>query len=409
MQAIEMIEEQTIQIAQKNLSKDIVSKLYESKFFEIIIPANNQKPFLLRSKGYVGHIDIGGQIFSIQPKAKISNVFEMLEIAYNQKLTISEGYTSIDTVDDIIERITLILAKKVNDRLRKGIYREYVSQTENLQFVRGRVNITENLHNALFDKTRIVCDYEDLTANLEENQLLLWALYLGNKKIKNINENQTRNFNKKIIHEAYRNLLNNVSLKPFSYKRCMGRNYNKLNYDYKPMHDLCRIIIQLCGPTTLSGDKNFSPFYIYMPSLFEGFVAEVLKNGINKNLFLKTQDPYRLKIQNPVNQNNLDIEFKMDIVIREKSSNSPICVIDTKYKIHERPKDTDIWQVVAYCEEVGTDHGILVYPTKQNHFTKITVGSKKIMILGIDLDGSLSSGADSFIKDFNSSILEDYH
>ena len=83
MSVIQLIEEQNTEIPRAELTKEIVLLLYESKFFEFTIPANNEKPYIIRPKGYVGHIDVGGKIFAIQPKTNITNVFEMLEIFGN--------------------------------------------------------------------------------------------------------------------------------------------------------------------------------------------------------------------------------------------------------------------------------------------------------------------------------------
>jgi len=72
----------------------------------------------------VGHIPVGDDLLvRILPKVPISNLFGMLEVAYNlRSFRILDGEIGIESIEDLYERIVSILARRVLDRARKGLY-----------------------------------------------------------------------------------------------------------------------------------------------------------------------------------------------------------------------------------------------------------------------------------------------
>ena len=93
-----------------------------------------------------------------------------------------------------------------------------------------------------------------------------------------------------------------------------------------------------------------------MPTLFESFVAKWLASQLPHDLEALPQFPAELNANTP-------LRFVIDVVIRDRKTKRPLAVLDTKYKIAERPKEADIQQVVAYATRMGVQQAFLVYPS----------------------------------------------
>jgi 5-methylcytosine-specific restriction enzyme subunit McrC len=114
------------------------------------------------------------------------------------------------------------------------------------------------------------------------------------------------------------------------------------------------------------------PFTVYMPTLFESFVAEWLKHNVPEHLKVKAQHTVRLAPDQ-------DLKFRIDLVLIDKKTKQPLAVLDTKYKRSAAPEESDIQQVVAYAEQMGVDKAYLIYPSPVTRSVSIPVGAKKIV------------------------------
>jgi 5-methylcytosine-specific restriction enzyme subunit McrC len=379
MKRIELAEETDLILPAGELDREQGLVLTRDHRFELDWPnPGNNFQYRLRSKGWVGHIPFPGLLVVVQPKVPVSSIFGMLEVAYKTKsFHILEGETAVESIEEIYERIASILAKRVNDRFRKGLYRGYIEREDDLEYVRGRVDIRGNLRNAVLTAPRLHCRYEELTADLAENSILLWALYLASRA------EFEREDVRRAVRQAYRNLIGSVSLEPKYPRDCIARLYHRLNEDYKPMHALCRFLIEHSGPSTKIGSYEFLPFSLDMPKLFEGFVTEWLRANLPGSLRVDPQ--YHIKLNA-----NADLSFRVDLVLRQRPNDQAIAVLDVKYKMDETPSQSDITQVVAYAVELGVTRAFLVYPSRLAHPVVIHVGHVMICTVAIDLTRSPS-------------------
>ncbi len=312
----------------------------------------NNRSYVLRSKGYVGQIPITDDLLlRIHPKVPIDNLFRMLEYAYNlESFDFLEGHISVESIDDLFERLAAILAKSVLNRARKGLYRGYVGEEQPLPYLRGRVLVMPSLRSAMRGSTRLECEFEEHTANLDDNRILAWTLFRLPKF--RLQRDEVR----RQVRQAYRVLARTVEVTAVEAKECVRRLYHRLNEDYRPMHGLCRFFLEHCAPGVEVGEHNFIPFVLNMPSLFESFVAE----------WLKANPPSGISV---TQQYKADLDesgmffFRIDLVLKEAASDKVIAVMDTKYKRKEHPEASDIEQIAAYAVRMKTQNAFLIYPS----------------------------------------------
>ena len=100
----------------------------------------------LTSQGWIGYIPLSdGTSLLIQPKIALSNLFRMLEYAYDTPFRILEGSMECQSLQEFYERLAHILAKRVLARARRGLYRAYIPEDDRLPYVRGRVDMKKAL------------------------------------------------------------------------------------------------------------------------------------------------------------------------------------------------------------------------------------------------------------------------
>ena len=340
----------------------------------------------------MGHVLAGEDLLvRILPKVPVSNLFRMLEVAYGlQSFRFLDGDTEIESIEDLYERIVSILSRRVLDRSRKGLYRSYVSEADDLPYVRGHIDPVATALNIMTGVPRVACQYEEQTADLEDNRLLLWTLHQVRR------QSLTRKSVRRELDLARRALAGTISLKRFRAADCIRRLYHRLNSDYAPMHGLCRFILEQSGPGIEHGDHSFVPFELNMRYLFESFVAEWLRVNSPAGLAVRCK-------HNAYVDANFEMRITVDMLLLDEATQSPVAVLDTKYKIADHPHESDIHQIGFYAHEIGVKHALLVYPSpagaplRINHGKDVRLGSL-VFNIGAPLKGAGVAFLDSLTK-----------
>lgn len=303
----------------------------------------------LTSLGWVGFVPLGeNRGISLQPKVTLGNLFRMLEHAYDlRSFKLLEGLYDCESIRDFYERLATILAHRLLDRAREGLYKTYRKEDAEISFIRGRIDIPALARKPV--KTAVPCSFEEHTMDVEDNQIVAWTLYTilrsGICKERSI----------PIVRKAERILRNSVSLKPFCESDCIGRNYNRLNVDYEVLHKLCRFFLENAGPTQNLGDRSMVPFLVDMARLFELFVSRWLKQHLDTRYLLKSQETFTIGEKGA-------LKMVMDLVLYDKETRNPLCVLDTKYKARSTVSPEDYSKVLAYADRLGCENALLIYP-----------------------------------------------
>ena len=347
----------------------------------------------LTSQGWVGYIPLTPELgLALQPKVELDNLFRMLEYAYRLKsFRFLEGLVECQSLQEFYERLANVLARRVLDRGRRGFYRAYLSETERLLYVRGRLDVRQAIQTPW--DVKLECHYEEHTADIEENQILAWTL----SRIARSGMCTERVL--PAVRRAYRALRGLVSIQPYGPRDCVGRLYNRLNDDYHPLHALCRFFLEHSGPSHEVGDRTVLPFLVNMAGLYELFVAEWLKAHLPHNLLLEVQE------QVDIGEGEV-LTFTIDLVLYDAETGEARCVLDTKYKAKEKVDPRDVAQVVAYAEMKGCSEAVLVYPAPLSSPLDELVGNIRVQSMTFSLKGDLEEAGQSFLRRlFNSGAI----
>ena len=143
---LQIREHETAELSREALAPELGKWLWErhGSVVDVDFPTpKTGNKWRLTAGGWVGQIPTpdGGGI-RLEPKVQLGNLFRMLEYAYRLKsIKFPDGLTDSNSLQEYFESLAHVLAKRILDRIRRGIYRKYVEDDEDLQFIRGRIDI----------------------------------------------------------------------------------------------------------------------------------------------------------------------------------------------------------------------------------------------------------------------------
>ncbi|NCO02425.1 MAG: restriction endonuclease [Epsilonproteobacteria bacterium] len=263
---------------------------------------------ILKSRQYCGILNFGEKDFYLLPKISkkendeeqnLNTFIYMLMYAYDIKLQNEDISTCQNESHNILEVFIQLFAKKLFQELQYGIYKEYITEQENLTTLRGKYLINENLKYN-FIKNKIYCEYDEFSMNNELNQFFLFAI----KSLMHFAKD-------KRLLLACEIALDEVEYKSFDINYA-SVHFHRLNARYKESFEFALLLLSKSIPLFAKDKKSFA-FLFDMNELFEKFIGRIFKE----------LDP-STKLQNQKNFGNL--QLKPDIITTNM-------IIDTKYKI----------------------------------------------------------------------------
>jgi 5-methylcytosine-specific restriction enzyme subunit McrC len=331
----------------------------------------------LTSQGWIGYLSLAPRLeISLQPKVPLHNLFRMVEIAYELgSLHVSDDLFRCNTLAEFYGQLALLLAQRIQLRLRAGLYQSYQTQVDELPYVRGKLILERALSSPRAN--RIDCQYQEPTVDVEENRILLWTLW------RILRSGFCNEESYATVRHLYRTLARIVTLQPKMASSCVGRTYNRLNEDYRPLHALCRFFLEGSGPGLAAGEHEMLAFLINMAHLYERFVAAWMVAHAPSGLSVRLQERLYFGAER-------GHTFAIDIVLYDRQRGQPRAVLDTKYKrITTSPNSDDLAQVVAYATAKGCKEAFLVYPVELASPFDQQIGDVRVRTLSFPLDGDL--------------------
>lgn len=340
----------------------------------------------LTALGWVGHLPVTQALsLTLQPKISLSNLFGMLEYAFHHDIRFLDGTVPCETLQEVYERIALLLARRILDRGRRGFFRAYVRKEERLPYIRGRVDVRAHARSSW--DVAVPCLFENHVSDIDDNQILAWTLQVI------LQSRFCRNETTNTIRRAYRELQSLVTPVPCPAEACLRRAYHSLNADYRAMHGLCYFFLAHSGPGHGAGSRSMLPFLVEMPRLFERFTAEWLRAHLPEHVALKSQENV------PIDGSGL--RFAVDLVLSDRRTGRPLLVLDTKYKRTDAPSYADIYQAHAYASALRCDEAILIYPAPLRQPLDARIGGIRLRSAAFRLDGDLESAGQDLLRQLN--------
>jgi len=144
------------------------------------------------------------------------------------------------------------------------------------------------------------------------------------------------------------------------------------------------------------------PFLINTWRLFELFVAEWLRQHLPEHIVLKDQATLTLGREHK-------LDFSVDLLLIDRRTQKPLCLLDTKYKSPVATSPDDIQQVIAYAKALGCPEAVIVYPeVLAKPFDDVIGGDIHVWTTTFALKGDLEvNGADFLERILRTTMIDD--
>lgn len=219
----------------------------------------------------------------------IKNIYYMLSYAFRKLKLGEKDFFSKEDFENIHDLFAEILAHGIGVQLKQGLYREYLSKSEDLALLRGKINIEGTIKNQLTRKALVTCEYDDLSENNIYNQILKTTAFLLIKsgKVKKVLKEKLK------IQMMYFSKVDLVDPKTIKNTNIDFRR----NAGYYPiLINICKFILDGILITTDSGNYKLANFVDdqAMSKLYEKFILEYYKKEHEELEVSSAQIPWAL-------------------------------------------------------------------------------------------------------------------
>ncbi|WP_294289603.1 restriction endonuclease [uncultured Sphingomonas sp.] len=326
----------------------------------------------LRARGVVGVIATQGCALEILPKIDVAGgsdiettgnirqrLVHMLAVALDLKIDAGQ-VTALDWQrETLLEILIRLFSEKLVDAVRQGMPRRYVEHADDLPTLRGRLNVTRQFTALAVEPSRLACRFDALTPDIALNRIMKAAV-TRLSRIARTTDNQRR---LRELAFAYADIAD----VPVSALRWDEVTLDRTNARWRELLSLARLLLGERFQTTSAGGSDGFSVLFEMNTLFEEYVARMLKRALADTDLRVVSQGGRLYCLETDDRRGL-FQTRPDILV--KRGDEVVQVIDTKWKrIAARIDDpkqgvsqADVYQMMAYSRLYRCGRLTLLYP-----------------------------------------------
>lgn len=338
----------------------------------------------------------------------IQNIYYMLSYAF-QTLQ-AENYKDLATENfhNTAELCAAILDKGIGIQLKHGLRRDYVSKSESLSTLQGKLNISESIKTQAMLKKQMICTYDEFSTNIQFNQIIKSTVLLLLKA--NITNSRKKSLRKLLLFFSD---VNEIDLHFVNW----NQQYNRSNQNYQMLIGMCYLVYKGLLTTQNNGTTKLMDFFDgqRMCRLYEKFLLEYYRKEHPE----LTANASQIAWQLDDTENQMLPRMQTDIML---SKNNNILIIDAKYYSHMTQQQygihtlhsNNLYQIFTYVKNKEfelrnyehTVSGMLLYAqTDEDIIPNNTyhMSGNQISVLALDLNqdfSKISRTLDDIAKNF---------
>ena len=342
----------------------------------------------IQARNYVGVLQTkSGLTIEILPKIADKNDAERSKAVFIKMLRTlknfpfkSSNLASLKTQNlPLLEIFISMFLCELEALVKKGIKSDYVALEENLNFLKGKLNINEQIKRNSIHKERFYVGYSEFLSDIKINRIIKTTLkFLYKKSNSSKNQQKIREllfiFDEVSECEDYKNFFAKLVI-------------NRQVKHYEQTLLWCKIFLLGNSFTPHNGDDLALALLFDMNALFESYVGNFIKKSFPGTIL---QHSEKYLVEEPKS-----FKLRPDIFLEGDF------IADTKWKIVKSRDDisqADLYQLYAYGKKHECSNLYLIYPKidgVKQEFMKFGYDDKMLLeILYFDLE-----------KDENNAIL----
>lgn len=326
---------------------------------------------------------------------RIQNIYYMLAYAFH--VLNEQGYKNITTedFDNTAELCAAILARGIKIQIKRGLGKEYISRTESLASLRGKIDITESIKTQALQRRQLVCSYDEFSVNSFMNRIIKSTILLLLRA--DIAKTRKKELKKLLV---YFDDVAPIDLHSVNW----NMQYNRNNQTYRMLIGICYLIIKGLLQTQSDGTTKLMDFLDEqrMHRLYEKFILEYYRKEYPQITANASQIPWQLDddmgAMLPVMQTDTMLSYG------EKT-----LIIDAKYYAHTTQLQYDkhtlhsgnVYQIFTYVKNKEAEladrphevSGMLLYAKSDEDIypeNEYWMSGNRIEVRTLNLDGDFS-------------------
>ena len=306
----------------------------------------------IQARNYVGVLQTkSGLTIEILPKIADKNDAERSKAVFIKMIKTlknfpfkSSNLASLKTQNlPLLEIFISMFLCELEALVKKGIKSDYVTLEENLNFLKGKLNINEQIKRNSIHKERFYVGYSEFLSDIKINQIIKTTLkFLYKKSNSSKNQQKIREllfiFDEVSECEDYKNFFAKLVI-------------NRQVKHYEQTLLWCKIFLLNNSFTPHKGDDLGFALLFDMNALFESYVGNFIKKSFPGTIL---QHSEKHLVEDPKS-----FKLRPDIFLKGKF------IADTKWKIVKSKDDisqADLYQLYAYGKKHECDKLHLIYP-----------------------------------------------
>lgn len=323
---------------------------------------------------------------------RIQNIYYMLAYAFH--VLNEQGYKNITTedFDNTAELCAAILARGIKIQIKRGLGKEYISRTESLASLRGKIDITESIKTQALQRRQLVCSYDEFSVNSFMNRIIKSTILLLLRA--DIAKTRKKELKKLLV---YFDDVAPIDLHSVNW----NMQYNRNNQTYRMLIGICYLIVKGLLQTQSDGTTKLMDFLDEqrMHRLYEKFILEYYRKEYPQITANASQIPWQLDddmgAMLPVMQTDIMLSYG------EKT-----LIIDAKYYAHSTQVQYDkhtlhsgnVYQIFTYVKNKEAEladkphevSGMLLYAKTDEDIypeNEYRMSGNRIEVRTLNLDG----------------------
>lgn len=344
-----------------NLHAEMLANLKPLYGFEVFKYVNGKT---LTAQQYVGAFQIGHHTIEVLPKIDGDevnvrrNLVAMLSVALD--LDIAEGDIArvANQSHGILEVLIRLFCDKLFAQVHRGLVRRYEGREVNLNVVRGKLSITEQVRLNAANPERLYCRFDEFQEDNPLNQVLKAATRLLLRFSREL-ANQRLLTELLLIFEA----VSDCHQDSLPWGKVV---FDRLSDRYRPCYRLAAMFLKRVPPDVTGGAAHGFSLFFDMNTLFEEYIGRMAVRVFRPMGIKVTLQGPQEHLAFDVCQKRPAFSMRPDVVGRMDSE--VIWILDTKWKqlSTEEAKDgvaqTDLYQMFAYANCYDCPDVVLLYP-----------------------------------------------
>ena len=319
-------------------------------------------------KEYVGVIQLGKYLIEVLPKADKALIAPAVNETREKQVNKWQGillnmirtlwnFPVVNTSEanlkikqnSLLDLYFELFVKELEYLVHLGLIKKYVKEEGNLTALKGKLLFSRHINRNLVHKERFYVEYAKYSQDHKLNQILHTALQLLAKLNRNV-----------LLQSRIQHLL--LSFQDFSSIKVNEKVFSAIDYNrktqlYQKAIEIARLLLLNYHPDVSKGRNHVLALMFDMNTLWEEFVAVVLRKGL-KGHVVRTQARKAFWKA----ERGYGVRMIPDILIEV---NNHRYVLDTKWKNlngYMKPSPDDLRQMYVYHDYFLAQKVALVYP-----------------------------------------------